>query len=305
MADDSLVTWGYTGAPRPIPATVTSAEPLLLGSSMGTGFAMVDRDRVIRQWTAVSGGVDPDQEAPDLLPGGLSGRAISHLTLNQLVADAGESSGGAIVTRLLRADAPRVVGTAQVGSVVSGVPGTFSAGPDSVVSQWLVGGVPVAGAGAQLTVTAGMVGKSISYRSTASKAGEPTVFSTSAGVVVPAPPLPVVPSSTKVVKVKVAKKAAKVDVTGKVSASRPPTGKAVVTIKKGKKTIVTKTAAVSGAGAVKLTVKKFGKLVAKKTKAKGKKAKTAYRGSYTVTIKYLGNKQVKPSAHSKKFKVKR
>ncbi|WP_244931812.1 hypothetical protein [Nocardioides sp. W7] len=305
LADDSLVTWGYnmTGAPpvpRPVPATVAAAEPLLLARSLSFGFAMVDRDRVIRHWPTVAGAT-PDEGDPALLPAGLSGRAISQLSLGDDYTSE-SMSGGAIVTRLLRAESPQVVGSAQVGSVLSGVPGTFSATPDSVASQWLVGGVPVAGA--QLAVTAAMVGKAISYQSTASKTGEPTISSTSAGVVVPAPPPPVVPSSTKVVKVKVAKKAAKVDVTGKVSATRPPTGRAVVTIKKGKKTIVAKTVAVSSSGAVKLTVKKFGKLTIKKIKAKGKKAKTAYRGAYTVSIRYLGNPQVKASTHTKKFKVR-
>lgn len=301
LADDSLAIWGWPMAPRALPASVAAADPLLLAGSLGYGFAMVDRDRVIRQWEPGASG--EDQEAPQsLLPAGLNGRAISHLALGE---DPGGQlkSGGAIVTRMLRADAPRVTGAVRVGSVLSGVPGTFSASPESVVSQWLVNGVPAA-TGAQLTVTASMVGKSISYGSTATKTGEPSVFSASTAAVVPAPPAPMVPSSTKVVKVKVAKKATKVDVTAKVSASRSPAGKAVVVIKKGKKTIVSKAVSVSAAGSVKLTVKKFGTLVAKKTKAKGKKAKTAYRGSYTVSIRYLGNKQVRPSSHSKKFKAK-
>jgi len=210
-------------------------------------------------------------------------------------------TGAVIITKLLRADLPQVTGAARVGSVLSGVPGTFSAVPDSVTSQWLVGGVP-AGSSAQLTVTEAMVGKSISYQSTASKAGE-TKTSTSAAVT-PNPPAKVV-SKAQVVKVSVAKKAASVTVIGKVTASKSPAGTAKVTIKKGKKTIITKTVAVSAAGAAKLVVKKFAKLVAKKLHATGEKAKTAYLGKYQVTIAYAGNTQVQASTGSGRFTIKK
>ncbi|SDE22361.1 hypothetical protein [Nocardioides lianchengensis] len=306
LADDSLVTWGNPGNQMPLPATVAAADPLLLGHSNSPGFVMVDRDRVIHQWASgADGGQPPFGEAPEGLPDGLSGRPISHLTLgNDFSPTTNLMSGGAIVTRLLPADAPRLSGTAKVGSVVTGVPGVFSASPESVASQWLVGGVPVSGAGGPLTVTSGMVGKTIAYRSTATKTGEPSVSSTSVSVVVPkaTPPAPQqVSSSTRVVSVKVAKRAAKLDVSGKVGASRSPAGRAVVTILKGRKVIVSKTVTVAASGALKLSVKKFGKLSIKKTRSK---SRTGYRGAYTVTIKYLGTPRVKGSAGVKKFKVK-
>jgi hypothetical protein len=314
LADDSLVVWGTSIQPTAMPP---SAQPLLLGSgSVGTAFAMVDQQRELHIWnpfvrscpTLPNGCVPFDVGA---VPAGLNGRAISQVALGIATVTETYSTGVAIVTKFLAAASPQVTGATTVGSVLTGVPGTFSASPESVNSEWLVNGT-VVGAGAQLSLTAAMLGKTVTYRSTASKAGEGTLSSSSAGVVVtaaaPPPitnPIKKVTSSTKVVKVKVAKKGAQVAVTGKVTATKPMAGKASVTIKKGKKTIVTKTVNVTATGALALTVKKFAKLVAKKTKAKGKKAKTAYRGSYTVSIKYAGNPQVNGSTGTGRFKVKK
>jgi len=297
LADDTLVS--FDGALLvDVPSEVQGRGPLLLANGGDDlEFAIVDRDRAIHHWMNLSGG-------PDEVPSDLDGRPITHIALGPY-SGGPSTTGGVVIQKMLRAELPQVRGSVRVGAVLTGVPGTFSDEPDSVQSQWLVGGAPVPGAGSSLAVTAAMVGKSITYRSTASKTGESPVSSSSAGVTVPPVVVPPVASSTKIVKVVVAKKAAKVTVTAKVRATRPATGKAVVTIKKGKKVIVSKTVNVPASGAAKLTVGKFSKLVVKKTKAKGKKAKTAHRGKYTVSVKYLGNKQVKPSAGSGKFTVKR
>jgi hypothetical protein len=294
LADDTLLRFGTYPAAA-VPEELDDVEPVLLANGgFQQGFAVVDRDRTIYQWD-VSGMIAG-------VPSELNGR-----DLTQIVLSGGDehSAGGVVIAKLLRAALPQVTGTAKVGSVLTGVPGTFSAEPDSVTSQWLVNGAPVSGGGAQLTVTADLVGKTVSYQSTATKAGETTVVSSSAPVTVPKPPVVKVVSKTKLAKVTVAKKATAVTVTGKVTASKSPAGKAKVTIKKGKKVIVTTSVGVSAKGALKLTVKKFDKLVAKKLKAKGKKAKTAYRGKYTVSIQYLGNALVKPSAGSGTFTVKK
>jgi hypothetical protein len=110
-----------------------------------------------------------------------------------------------------------------------------------------------------------------------------------------------VSSTTQVLKVTVAKKAASLTATGKVTATKPVTGKATITIKMGKTTILAKPVTVPATGAVKLTVKKFGKLVLKKTKSK---KKAGYRGKYTLTIAYAGNTNVKASTATKTFTVK-
>lgn len=301
LADNTLVAPGNAGAEEEF----AGVEPVLLANGgYGSEFGIVDRDRAIHHWNALPG-------APDQVPPELNGRAITQFVLGQWEAPT-LTTGAVVIAKLLPAELPQVHGAVQVGSVLSGVDGTFSAEPESVQSQWLVDDAPVAGsgpAGAQLVVTAGMVGKTISYRSTAAKTGETTVSSSSAGVKVPPvvvpPVVPLVSSSTRAVKVTVAKKATKVTVTAKVTATRPVTGTAVVTIKKGTKTIVSKTVGVPAAGAVRLTVTKFAQLVAKKTKATGKKAKTAHRGKYTVSVRYLGNKQVEASTGTGKFTVRK
>jgi len=307
MADNTLETIGNgTGGhcADPVPADVAAGEPVLLATSTALGgYGIVDQDRVIHYWRpSYEDGTPPLAE--------LNGRDIVQITVSDpTAAESGDPqvpTGGVIITKMLRAELPQVTGTPQVGAVLTGVPGTFSASPDAVSSQWLVDGV-AAGSSAQLAVTAAMAGRTIVYSSTATKAGEGTVTSSSGGVVVPAvaaPPVGPVSSSTTVVTMAAAKKGASVTVTGTVSASKSPAGQATVTIVKGKKAIVTKTVPVSASGAVTLTVKKFAQLVAKKTKAKGKKAKTAYRGAYTVTIAYAGTPLVQASTGTKKVSIK-
>lgn len=335
MDDNTLATFGYSrdalaeeleqlGPLADVVLLPNATDPGIFGSTVMTA------DRTLHSWMAhdtqcTDTPTEEDPEHQDCVvvqawPGGpseaLNGRPIVQISTGSpgayQASDAQEYIGGVIITKMLRGELPQVVGAPQVGSVLSGTPGTFSGSPDAVSSQWLVNGAP-AGAGPQLTVTAAMVGKTITYASTATKAGESPASSSSAGVVVPAaaPPAPgatavaAVSSSTKVVKVIAAKKGASVTVSGKVAASKSPAGKATVTIKKGKKSVVVKSVAVTASGAVKLVVKKFAQLVAKKTKAKGKKARSAYKGAYTVTIAYAGTSLVKASTGTKKFTIKK
>lgn len=304
LQSGEVVSWGTTAPPAA--ATAKPAVALVGGTGGSSYKALVDVDGVIHHW-------DPSLSTESgLVPAGLNGRALAYLALGFY------GDGAAIVTKLLRAADPQLGGSAVVGQTLTATPGTFSASPDAVTSQWLANGAPIAGAsGTTLPVTAGLLGKSISYQSTATKAGEAPVTSTSAAVTVtnpatpPTPPAPLVDSTTKVVSVKVAKKAKLLEVVGKVAAAKPVTGTATVTITKGKKAILAKSVAVSATGAVKLTVKKFGKLVIKKTKPKkGKKGKkkpkkATYRGKYVVSIAYAGNAQVKPSSGSKAFVIKK
>jgi len=291
LTNDTLVSWGGTWD-LDTPAWLASLDPVSITGSYDY-LGVVDSDGVIHQRSTYMA-----NELP--LPAELNGRPLATFEV------AAASYGGAVITKMLRGDDPAISGTATVGSTLTATPGTFSASPTTVTSEWLADGTAIPGAsGTTLTLTAAQLGKTITYKSTATKAGETTVSSTSAAVTVtnpppPPPPAPVA-STTKVLSVKVAKKAASVKVTGKVTAAKPVTGKATVTIKKGKKTIVAKAVKVSVKGAVTLTVKKFGKLAIKKTKSK---SKTGYRGGYTVTISYAGNTQVKPSKASKNFKVK-
>ncbi|TYL55924.1 hypothetical protein FXB39_01625 [Nocardioides sp. BGMRC 2183] len=302
LADDTLVAFGGAGLP---PAEFLAANPLLLANGGVIEFAYVDQERAIHYWNSEDQlGTRPPGEVPAELDGQNLAQIVLGFSFSSSSGYPASLVGGVIVTKMLRAAPPKITGTARVGSRLTATPGTFSGAPDDVAGQWLANGAPIAGAtGTSLVLTSAMVGKRISYESTATKAGEETVSSTSTPVTVAAAGK--VASKTKVVKVAVAKKAAKVSVTGKVTASKSLAGKAKVTIKKGKKAIVAKSVKVNAKGAVQLTVKKFAQLVAKKLRAKGKKAKTAYRGKYTVTIAYAGNAQVKASKATKKFTIRR
>jgi len=301
LADDSLVMWGRT-PPMYFPASVTSAHALALNPTYADACLMLAQDGTFHAWfvTGQSGGL----EAPGP-PAAVEGRAIAQFATSTY------GGGAAIITKMLRVEAPVITGTGTVGGMLTGTPGTFSASPTSVTGQWLANGSPIAGAtGATLPVTAGLVGAKVTYQSTAAKPGETTISSVSEPVTVMAgaapPPVAVaVASKTTVTKVSVAKKAASVTVSGKVTASKSPAGTATVTIKKGKKTIVAKPVKVDAKGTVTLSVKKFAQLVAKALKVKGKKAKTAFKGKYTVTIAYAGTTTVQPSTASKAFTIKK
>jgi hypothetical protein len=302
LADGSLVGWGQTVKIEPgsTPESVLDAEPVSI--TAGWDWAgMVDRDGVVHHWWA--GPSVGTTEEP--VPGSVQGRAVAQFAVSGKV-------GAVVITTMLRGELPQVTGAAAAGGTLSGVAGTFSASPDAVTGQWLSGGAPIPGAtGPTLSLTPALVGKQVAYQSTATKAGYAPVSSTSAAVTVTeagGKPEHPVASKTTVGKVKVAKGAKKLDVTGKVAASKSPAGKAKVTIKQGKKTIVAKNVKVSTKGTLTLTVKNFGKLVIKKLtpKKKGKKGKKpSYYGTYVVTIAYAGNAQVNPSKAAKKFTVKK
>ena len=293
LANNTIVTFG-AGLEPETTTWLTGLDAVSITAN-NRYLGVVDHDGVLHQQT--TSGVAEELS----LPAELNGRAVASFAVGPEFGD-----GAVLITKMLRGEDPAISGTPTVGSTLSATPGTFSASPTSVTSQWLANGQAIPGAsGTTLPLTAALLGKTITYQSTATKTGETTISSTSAAVSVTNPPPPPsatkAASTTKVLKVKVAKKAASVTVTGKVTATKPVTGKAKVTIKKGKKTIVAKTVTVTAKGTVTLKVKKFGKLAVKKTKSK---KKNGYRGSYTVTISYAGNSQVNPSNARKTFRVK-
>lgn len=293
LRDGSLVPWGIPVEQVP----VVGSEPVVAISSYDASLVLTEDGILHPGGNAVGGNPTPlEQVTP---PAAAQGRAVAQFSV-------GGSHVGMIVTKMLRAAAPAVAGAPTVGSTLTGTPGTFSAVPDQVTSVWLADGQPIVGAeGASLTLTTDLLGKQISYRSTATKTGEETISSTStatAPVARPAPPVTPpaakVGSSTAVGKVTIAKAAKKVVVTAAVSAASSPAGQAQVTITKGAKTIVTTTVPVAADGSLTLTVKRFAKLVVKRTK-KG------YPGKYRVTVAYLGNGGVTASSGATVFKVRK
>ena len=83
---------------------------------------------------------------------------------------------------------PTVAGTPALGQVLTATAGTWSPGSVTTALQWVVGGVDVAGATASTyTPVAGDVGKTVTMRVTASRAGYTTVSLASAPTAVVAP----------------------------------------------------------------------------------------------------------------------
>ncbi|MGO4257611.1 Ig-like domain repeat protein [Marmoricola sp. RAF53] len=181
LADNTLVPFGSVSPPA-LPTEVAASDPALLANSSGTSeFAIVDRDRTIHSWSG--------DGAPGAAPAALNGRALTQIVLGARPGSGpSTSTGGVLITKMLRVELPQVTGSPAVGGTLTATPGTFSAGPETVTSQWLADGEAVPGqTGATLDVTPALAGKQISYRSTAAKAGEDTISSTSAAVKVPAP----------------------------------------------------------------------------------------------------------------------
>jgi hypothetical protein len=297
MDDGRIVGWGGSADdPSEIPTTAGKSAVALSASaedSLG-----LDEDGVLHA-------AGPGAALYMTPPAGLSALPVSQFAITAHFA-------GAIVTKMLKAAPPVVSGTPRVGSTLTASPGTFSGSPDAVAGQWLANGTPISGStGTSLALGSNLAGKTISYSSTATKAGSTTMTSTSAAtaaVAAATPPATTkVGSSSRITKVTVAKKGTKVAVTGKVTASKAPTGTARLVFTKGKKVIVSKTVKVAKNGTLALTVKQFGKLAIKKTaiKKKGKTKKGTYWGKYKVTLTYAGNASVKPSKASKSFAIKK
>jgi hypothetical protein len=300
LVDGSLVGWGIkyrtvAGVSRGpvLPDTLTGQSIIAFDAPARSddGWVVVlDGAGVLHAWEPVASPSEVEE-----LPSALTGAPIVQFSTRS------GTNGAAVVTKVLPAAAPVVAGTARAGGSLTATPSAFSGLPDSVTGQWLVNGVATGNASTTLALTTGLVGKTVAYVSTAVKGGVAVSTSSSAPVAVGAALAPVkVGSVTKVASVKAAKKGVKVTVVGKVTASKSPTGTAVVAITKGKKKIVAKTVKVSAAGAISLTVAKFNKLALKGVRGKSKKR---YRGTYTVAISYSGNPGVKPSQAKRTFKV--
>ncbi|MCR1786496.1 Ig-like domain repeat protein [Nocardioides carbamazepini] len=289
LADGSTVSWGSASGPQSLPDMAGTKAVAITAAGLPVGALALDEDGALHASAFLQ------------IPASLAGQPIGQFGIY------GSSNAAAIVTRMLRAKLPTVVGTAQVGSgLLTGTPGTFSAEPDDVTSQWLVNGqavgTPVAGesTSGSLPLADYPAGTTIAYRSTATKAGEEPVTATSAVTTVAPAPTTGTSKTTPVVGVKVTKapttrKAGKATVT--VQGGVAATGSVTVTatgkiLKKGKKK-KTKTITVTGAvanGTANVTIKKI----------KGAK------GKWTVTASYAGDATHNAaSSPPVKIKVKR
>ncbi|MDQ6523631.1 hypothetical protein RB608_08480 [Nocardioides sp. LHD-245] len=286
LADGSIARWGSVGICTP-PDLGGKKAVAVTGGKIDQHFLVQDQDGVLRS----SG-------PAGTLPASLAGESIA-----QFSHYGAEGNSAAIVTRMLRAERPIITGSAQVGSgSLTGTPGTFSAGPDEVTSQWLVNGQPtgapvIGDTTSTLSLAGYPAGTTVTYRSTATKAGETSVTSTSAAVTVAAAPTPgkVAPSvSLKITKAPTMKKAGQATVT--VQGGAVATGTATVTatgkvLKKGKKK--------------KRTITVTGVIVNGTTTVKIKKIKGA-KGKWTVIAAYAGDATHHPATGAPvKVKIKK
>lgn len=96
-----------------------------------------------------------------------------------------------VVDGLRATTPPKITGTPNLGSVLTGTPAEFSPEPDTTGCQWLRDGAPIDGATAHLrTVEREDLGHTLALRCTAQRAGFPGASATSDPVPVPLAPMP-------------------------------------------------------------------------------------------------------------------
>jgi hypothetical protein len=309
ILDDGTVTiWGED---RAVPAGQPSFDGstpsgkvvnLSLGQNPGgpdgVPAAAVTADGVVHVW-------GPRVEA-EPIPTSLVGQPVATVAV-------GFAHVAAVVTAFRDLTKPTITGTATVGQTLTATPATFSLAPDAPsTSQWYADSDPIAGeTGTTLTLDSALVGKSVSYRTTASRDNQ-TVTSTSAplGPVVPEPivPAPGVPTTT------VPTPTVPAPSLPEVKAGSSVTGKAKVAgkTKKVAKRVTFSLSVLCAKGvspAGKMTVTLVGQTKKKVTtmvNASGRATvtiKKVKRGKYTATFNYAGNDSVSGSAGSVKFKV--
>ena len=212
------------------------------------------------------------------VPESLTGEPVSAVAV-------GQNHVAAVVTDFRNLTKPTITGTPQVGLTLTATPATLSLTPDApATGQWYADNDPIAGkTGTTLALDAPLVGKSISYRTTATR-GEDTITSASA-------PVTVTKAGSKV--------SGKAKVTGKTP---KVANKVTITL------TVTTAKGVSRAG--KVTVRLKGatkKVVTARVNATTGKAtvtvRNVKRGRYTAKLAYTGNSGVSGSNGSVKFRV--
>jgi len=277
LDDGSIKVWGPsapTGQPDFGGKKVIS---LALGFLYTNSIAgAVTEDGVVHTWGASS--------AVDTHPETIAGKPVTSIELGYLHA-------AVIVGDLREKGKPSITGTPQVGQTLTAAAATFNLPTDApATGQWYADAAPIAGqTGTTLTLADAVVGKKISYRSTATRSGK-TVTSAS--------------NELGPVTAKASAGKAKSTVTATLKA----TGKTKKLAKKVKVTVTVKTTkGISAAGKVKVTLKgKTKKTITVKVNANGKGTgtfKNVKRGKYKAQLSYAGNSGVSSSKASKSFKV--
>jgi hypothetical protein len=282
LEDGTIRVWGVA----PVANEPDFAGKKVVSLSIGAGFVptagAVTEDGVVHTW-----GGDPEAGL-NTHPVSLAGKPVAAIAMGMFHA-------AVIVTTLRDLTKPTITGTPQVGQTLTATPATFNLTPDApATGQWYADGAVIAGkTGTTLALDQSVVGKKISYRSTAARNGTTvTSASNELGPVtaVVAPPVPTAKAKSTVTATvkatgktkKVAKKVT-ITVTVKTTKGVSPAGKVKVKLNgKTKKTIT-----------VKINAKGQGKAIVKKAK----------RGKYQAQLSYTGNDKVASSQKTVKFKV--
>jgi hypothetical protein len=307
LDDGTIRVWGQAvpASPPDFEGTTGGADETVRSLSLGASNAgAVTEDGAVHTW----GSNVPINTHPETL----TGKPTASVVL-------GSQYAAAIVTTYRELSAPTVAGTPQVGQTLTATPATLSLAPDSpATGQWFAGADAIAGqTGTTLALTQAMVGKKISYQSTATR-GEETITSTSNEVgpvtlVASATMLTVSPATgaygvarTATATVTKTGGTPTGTVTFKVGSTESTAtltaGKATwalpTTLAVGAQTVTASyqgdaTTAASTSAAASVTVSKAASKVTAKGKAKGKTKKFAKKVTVTVTVKSA--KGVSPS----------
>lgn len=271
MSDGSLVNWGQSSTPGNANAIPTSlsGKTIRAISALGVANAAVATDGTIALWgSSVASSADMTT-----IPSSLTGADVTAISAhsNHVVV---------LVTKVLPVAKPTIAGTPTVGQTLTATPAAFSGAPTSVTGQWLAGGVAITDATATtLTLTSALVGKAITYASSAVKGSAAPVIETSA--------------PTAAVQPGIAPSATSINAPAKAYGS---TGTATVVVSNTAGRPVTGSVTLSGAGATQTKSVSGGK-------ATFSLPKTLTPRTYTLTAKYNGNAQLTVSSRTAKYTV--
>lgn len=167
-----VYTWvSGTGAPSAFGTNVTGLTgkivDVAVSETFNLSFVRTDQDEY-RVWGSTPGSAEHD--ALTAAVESLEGQDVASLT-------GGLTSVRAVVTDpqapLAEATRASITGAVKVGQTLTGVPATFTGGPDAITYKWLVDGVEVAGTTpTTLLLDESMLGKVITFVSTAVRGGE-------------------------------------------------------------------------------------------------------------------------------------
>lgn len=271
LEDGTIKIWG----PIPIAGDPDFDGKKVIDLDLSTIAGAVTEDGVVHTWGTVA--------AVNTIPTPLTGQPIANVAV-------GTQHAAVIVTEFRALTTPNITGTPQAGKTLTATPATFSLTPDSAATgQWYTGNTAITGqTGTTLTLDTALVGKKISYRTTATRG---TVTLTSASTETsPVTAAPIVKSNAKI-KTKIKKtgktkkvtKKVKIAITIKTKKGITPTGKVTLTLKG--KTKKKTTAKINKKGKATITIK------------------NVKHGKYKAKLKYTGNTHINPTHTTKKFKA--